>query len=147
MADGRIEIEAVVLTADEPTMNGRVYPRELIEREIERLRPEMESGRLLGWPADASRTTDSLGEVSHLVRGMKVEDDGKVTAKIEVLSTEKGNLLRELIENREVKFGPRGFGSVVDGVVQDDFKLRTIDVDLDPNGPGMPGVKVKIDGV
>lgn len=126
-----------VMKVDEPTKNGRIYPRSVMEREVARLKAEMEKGRVLGWPSGKNgSTTDRIADVSHRVTDMKVEDDGSVSAQVEVLATPNGEVLRRLIapggDDIGIRFGIRGYGTVDEnGVVGDDFRLKTIDVNLD----------------
>lgn len=121
-----------------PTANGRIYPRKLVEREIGRLRPKMESRGLYGELDHPDDGSTKLKRVSHLITDMRVESDGRVLGKLEVLGTPNGKILRNLIESgAQTGVSSRGVGSVKKNregnfEVQEDFKLLTYDAVADP---------------
>ena len=120
-------IKVKLMKVDEPTINGHIYKKETIEREIDRLRDSMDRRRFFGRPFGSTR---SIGDVSHLVTNLEVRDDGMVEAEVEVLDTPNGKILRDTIICGGVKFGFSGIGCVSDGIVGDDFVLESVDVDI-----------------
>lgn len=136
--DGRLVAEGEFGFCGKPTSNGRVYPRSLMEREIRRLLPKMESRGLYGELDHPEDGSTKLQRVSHLITNLRIESDGRVIGKLEVLDTPNGQILRKLIESgARTGVSSRGVGSVKknqsgDFEVQEDFKLLTYDGVADP---------------
>jgi len=125
---------------DTPTLNGRIYSTKLMEREIKRLKEDLENRRVLGQLDHPQSGKSSLSLVSHVITDLWLEADGRVMGEAEILNTTTGRDLRALVEARiPVPVSSRGFGSTrpssgkVEGEeVQDDFVLRTYDFVADP---------------
>jgi len=125
-----------VLRIGVPTKIGNyTYSRELIEREISDLQGRIDKRSFFGWPISSRNnkefcySSSKLSEVSHLVTNLSIEDDGSVMARIEFLNTRNGKVLQRLARSGALlKFGPTGVGSIIDGVVQEDYILQSIDV-------------------
>lgn len=138
-ASGRLRVEGVFQRSDTPNANKRVYPRSLWEKELvqERVTNMLESKAMFGeldHPADGKTM---LKRVSHVITGLKLEDDGTVTGAAEILETPNGQILKTLFESgTQVGISSRGSGSVQNGVVQEDFKLGTFDFVARPSTPG-----------
>jgi hypothetical protein len=124
---------------DKPTANGRIYPKAIMEREINRLQGVIKSNRLAGELEHPEDGTTNLNRVSHRITELKVNPDGSVTGKLEAMGTTKGEELRKIFESGLiVGVSSRGLGSVVEDrstgnkIVQEDFSLLTYDVVADP---------------
>ena len=124
-----------------PTQNGRIYRKELMGREIERLSEDISSRRVLGELDHPESGKTSLKRVSHVITNLSVRDDGIIIGEAEILGTPEGKTLRALIDAKvQIGVSSRGFGSTrpsddpkVEGdVVQDDFILKTWDFVADP---------------
>jgi len=85
--DGRLVAEGEFGFCGKPTSNGRVYSRNLMDREIRRLLPKMESRGLYGELDHPEDGSTKLQRVSHLITNLRVESDGRVIGKLEVLDT------------------------------------------------------------
>jgi len=122
----------------DPTANGRVYPRNLMEREVKRLSNKLEGRALYGELDHPDDGKTLLKRVSHIITGLTIENDGRVIGTLEVLEdTENGRQLKGLVESGvALGVSSRGLGSVkkMNGksVVQEDFRLLTYDVVADP---------------
>jgi len=123
-----------------PTQNGRIYPEELMNREISRLSEDLKSRRVLGELDHPTDGKTSLKRVSHVITDLKIKD-GIVIGEAEILNTPEGKTLKALIEaGVQIGISSRGFGSTrpsedpkVEGeVVQGDFVLKTWDFVADP---------------
>lgn len=127
--------------------NGRVYPRPILEREINKNKDKISSRNMLGELDHPSEGKIHLDKVSHCITELKMEPDGKVTGAVEVFDgsdneggTPHGRILGSLIK-RGIKLGisSRGFGSTKKNgdvnEVADDFKLITFDIVADPSTP------------
>lgn len=127
--------------------NGRVYPRQILEREISRNSERISNKQMLGELDHPPEGKIHLDKVSHCITELRMEPDGRVIGAIEVFDgpdeeggTPAGRILGSLIR-RNVKLGisSRGFGSTRknNGVneVAEDFKLITFDIVSDPSTP------------
>lgn len=138
---GKLIFPATLQKAQAKNQNGRIYPRNLLEREVENYKKIVKDNRALGECDHPDNSTVSLQNASHIVREIYWEGD-KVKGIIEVLSTPAGKILESLLVD-DVKIGisSRGVGSTeqtnegVD-VVQDDFTLICFDAVSEPSTPG-----------
>ena len=96
--------------------NGRYYPKELWEREIDKYMESVKQNRALGELDHPESSVINLKNVSHNITEMWWDGD-KVLGKIEILPTPSGNILKALIENDiTVGVSSRGMGSLEDRV-------------------------------
>ena len=137
---GNPMVECILATAEVKNGNGRYYPKELWEREIDKYMESVKENRALGELDHPESSVINLKNVSHNITDMWWDGD-KVFGKIEILPTPSGNILKALIENNiTVGVSSRGMGSLQDrgGVleVQDDFELLCWDFVSTPSNPG-----------
>ena len=134
-------VEGILATAEVKNGNGRYYPKELWEREIDKYKQTVQDNRATGELDHPDSSIINLKNVSHIIRELWWDGD-KVIGKIEILPTSSGNILRALIENRvSVGVSSRGMGSLKqmsEGTleVQDDFELLCWDFVSTPSNPG-----------
>ena len=121
------------------TANGRIYSRNIMEREVGKLQPRIEQASLysaVDHPGDGkSRIMNSGG----IIRGLRIESDDSVWGKFEVVEeTDCGrNLAALLRRGGTVGVSSRGLGSTSTNetgqeVVGEDFRLVSFDFVLDP---------------
>ena len=138
---GNPMVVGILATAEVKNGNGRYYPKELWEREMDKYNQVIEENRATGELDHPDSTIISLKNVSHIIRETYWEGD-KVIGKIEILPTTSGNILKALIENNvQVGVSSRGMGSlkeINEGTleVQDDFELLCWDFVSTPSNPG-----------
>ena len=137
---GNPMVEGILATAEVKNGNGRYYPKELWEREIDKYMESVKQNRALGELDHPESSVINLKNVSHNITEMWWDGD-EVLGKIEILPTPSGNILKALIENNiTVGVSSRGMGSLQDrgGVleVQDDFELLCWDFVSTPSNPG-----------
>lgn len=137
-----LTVTGTVQRAGEVNQNGRVYPRSVLEREIERYKKTyVAQRRALGELDHPEHSVVMLGNSSHNIADLWWDGD-EVKAKIEILTTPSGNILRELFKNNvQLGISSRGMGSVQesdDGIleVQDDFELICWDFVSNPSTQG-----------
>jgi hypothetical protein len=135
-----ITLKGVLQKADTLNQNGRIYPANILKREIENYQKYILERRSTGELDHPDSSVVSLSNASHLVT--KAYMEGKIVyGEIMILRTPSGRILRDLIEDR-VKLGisSRGVGSTEkDGdyyVVQDDYQLICWDMVSEPSTPG-----------
>jgi hypothetical protein len=139
---GRLIVHGVLQRAEAKNQNGRVYPRPILEREVEKyLTESVKQRRALGELDHPDSSIINLNNVSHNIVDMEWRGNDLV-GKVEVLTTPAGNILRELFR-AGIKLGisSRGMGSVKQldertVEVQDDFELIAFDFVSNPSTHG-----------
>jgi len=127
-------------TADTQNGNGRVYPDDVLKREIGNYMKVVKDNRACGELDHPDDSVVNLKNVSHIITDIWWE--GKdVMGKIKVLDTPSGRILKDLV-NAGIKLGvsSRGLGSVTEdkgGVVtvENDFQLICFDMVSEPSTP------------
>jgi len=140
--NGRVIVTGVLQRAGAKNQNGRVYPREILMREVtEYKKIQIAERRALGELDHPESSVVNLSNASHNVLDVWWKGDD-VIGKVEVLSTPSGNILKELLKSG-IKLGisSRGLGSVKqvneDTVaVQSDFELVCWDFVSNPSTHG-----------
>jgi hypothetical protein len=139
--DGRLIVQGVVQRADAKNGNGRVYPKEVLEREVQKYKNTfIKENRALGELDHPESAIINLKNVCHNVKDVWWDGDD-VIAKIEILPTPSGNILKALlIAGITVGISSRGMGSVKQlgetVEVQDDFELLCWDFVSTPSTQG-----------
>jgi hypothetical protein len=111
---------------DTPTVNGRIYPREVVEAAIEEYMSREANLGELDHPEDLIINFD---RVSHKVIDTFITDEGDWMTRIEVLKTPMGEVLEGLLTNGILpKLDPRSTGMVSDNFVVSDLHIVAIDV-------------------
>lgn len=137
---GKIIMKGILQKSDTLNQNGRIYPRQILEREIRNYQKFIAENRALGELDHPDSSVVNLKNVSHLVREATLEGD-IVYGTVEILDTPSGKILQSLVESG-VKLGisSRGVGSTKKQgdyqVVQDDFQLICWDYVSEPSTPG-----------
>lgn len=134
-------IEGPFLQAELKNRNGRVYPLELLVREVNRYKKEFVSeNRALGELGHPDSPTINLDRVSHLI--VEINQSGHdFNGKAKVLDTPNGRIVKALIDDGvQLGVSSRGVGSLnttsQGDVVGDDFYLATAaDIVADPSAP------------
>ena len=134
-------IEGVFLQSDLKNKNGRIYPKEIMQREVNRYVEEnVNTKRAYGELGHPEGPTVNLDRVSHMIVSLK-EDGSNYIGKAKVMDTPMGRIVKELIsEGAQLGVSSRGLGSLKErgGIneVQDDFMLATAaDIVADPSAP------------
>ena len=138
--NGNIVVEGILATAEVKNGNGRYYPRELWEREMDKYQEAISERRATGELDHPESSVVNLKNVSHLIREYWWDGD-HVMGKIEILPTPSGNILRELIRaGVTLGVSSRGMGTLEQNgnvmEVQDDFELLCWDFVSTPSNPG-----------
>ena len=139
--NGTMYLTGVIQRAKSKNQNGRVYPREVLEREIENYQKIIRDKRALGELDHPEDSVVNLKNVSHIMTSIWWDGDD-VMGKCKVLDTPSGQILKSLV-NQDVTLGisSRGMGSVHEDragntVVEDDFNLICFDFVSDPSTIG-----------
>lgn len=137
---GKIILKGIIQRANTLNQNGRVYPKSILEREIENYQKLIRENRALGECDHPDTSVVELKNVSHIVREAYMKGDD-VYGVIEVLKTPSGNIIQSLIDSGvTLGISSRGVGSTAAKgnaqVVQDDFQLICFDIVSEPSTPG-----------
>lgn len=133
-------LTGVMQRADAKNGNGRVYPFNVLKREVENYKKLVRDQRALGELDHPDDSVINLKNASHIVTD--IWWDGRdVMGKVRVLNTPSGNILKALVDSG-VKLGisSRGLGSVKESMngtlVEDDFQLICFDFVSEPSTNG-----------
>ena len=111
--DGRIIVQGVLQRSGAKNQNGRVYPKDILAREVANYKKiQIAERRALGELDHPESSVVNLQNVSHNVQDVWWKGDD-VIGKVEILGTPSGNILKELLK-AGIKLGisSRGLGSV-----------------------------------
>lgn len=129
------------IVAEEKNKNGRIYPKHVLQKEVERFVREMvNTKRALGELNHPQGPTINLDRVSHIITELKW-DGNYVNGKAKITNTPMGEIAKGLLEaGWQGGVSTRGMGSLREDkgamIVQPDFKLSTVDMVSDPSGVG-----------
>jgi len=133
-------IEGVFMQAEKKNRNGRVYPRPIMEKAVDKyVKEQVSTKRAVGELNHPDGPTVNLDKVSHLIEALDWQKDD-VVGKARILDTPNGQIVKGLLDGG-VKLGvsTRGMGSLEQRngamVVKDDFILNTVDIVQDPSAP------------
>ena len=145
--NGKLVVKGVLQRAESKNQNGRVYPREILLKEVAKyLENQVTERRALGELDHPESSVVNLNNASHNIIEMHWDGDD-LLGTVEVLGTPSGNILKELFKSG-IKLGisSRGLGSVEpvnekDGEedtveVQPDFELIAFDFVSNPSTHG-----------
>ena len=135
-------IEGVFMQANLKNRNGRIYPTEVLDKEVARYTKEyVEKKRAFGELGHPQGPTINLERVSHLITDLRKDGDNYI-GKAKIMDSPYGNIVKGLIgEGAQLGVSSRGMGTLKanrDGVneVQGDFYLATAaDIVADPSAP------------
>ena len=134
-------IKGVFMEADIKNRNNRMYPMNVLEKEVKRYNKEyIQQKRAFGELGHPDGPTVNLERVSHLIT--KLYPDGKqFVGEAKIMDTPFGKIVKNLIdEGAKLGVSSRGMGSLEPRrdmhVVKDDFYLATAaDIVADPSAP------------
>ena len=140
-SSGRTLVKGVLQRAGAENQNGRVYPMEVLKREVNKYQTLIKERRALGELDHPDSSVINLKNVSHNVREIHWDGDDLV-GTVEILPTPSGNILKELLRaGILLGISSRGMGSVTnigEGKVKvgEDFELIGWDFVSNPSTHG-----------
>jgi len=139
---GVFEVEGVMQRAGAKNQNGRIYEKELLEREVKKYMEEfVKNGNAFGELDHPESAVVSLKNASHVVKDLHWDGDD-LMGKVELLNTPAGNIVKEIIKaGHTIGISSRGTGSVSQTneghlEVQPDFELVCWDFVSNPSTHG-----------
>ena len=136
------KIRGIFMQADIKNKNGRVYPMEILQKEVKRYNDEfINEKRAYGELGHPEGPTINLERASHMITALY--PDGKnFIGEAKILATPMGEIVKTLMdEGAKLGVSSRGMGSLEekkDGAsyVRNDFYLATAaDIVSDPSAP------------
>ena len=135
------KLKGIFLQGDIKNRNGRVYPVEVLEKEVKRYNKEfIAENRGYGELGHPEGPTVNLERVSHMVTSL--ERDGKnFIGEAKVMSTPMGKIVENIMDDGgKLAVSSRGMGSLEQkngaNYVKNDFYLATAaDIVADPSAP------------
>lgn len=135
-------IEGIFLQSKIKNRNGRMYPEQVMDREVGRYMESLvKNNRAYGELGHPDTPSINLDRVSHLIVDLRKEGTNYI-GKAKILETPMGNIARGLLDGgANLGVSSRALGSLrmnKEGVqvVQDDFMLSTAaDIVADPSAP------------
>jgi hypothetical protein len=136
-------VSGVLQRADAKNQNGRIYPRDILDREVQAyMDGPVKDNRAMGELDHPESSVINLQNVSHTIKKCWWEGDD-VMGDVEILATPAGNILKALFAaGVTVGISSRGMGSVSENIaegtveVQDDFELLCWDFVSTPSTQG-----------
>ena len=135
------KIKGIFMQADIKNRNGRVYPMEVLQKEVRRYNKEqIKENRAFGELGHPEGPTINLERASHMITDLY--PDGKnFIGEAKILSTPMGKIVENLMEDgAKLGVSSRGMGSLNQkngaNYVRNDFYLATAaDIVADPSAP------------
>ena len=136
------KIKGIFMQAHIKNRNGRVYPQEVLEKEVNRYNKEfIERKRAFGELGHPDGPTVNLERVSHLITKLEGDGKGNYIGEAKITDTPYGKIVKSLIdEGAQLGVSSRGMGSLENrggtNYVKSDFYLATAaDIVADPSAP------------
>jgi len=139
----QLTVTGVLQRAEAKNQNGRVYPKDILEREVQAyIDGPVRENRAMGELDHPESSVINLQNVSHTIKKCWWEGDD-VMGDVEILPTPAGNILKALFAaGITVGISSRGMGSVSENIaegtvtVEDDFELLCWDFVSTPSTHG-----------
>ena len=133
-------IEGIFMQAETKNRNGRIYPREVMNKAVGKyINDQVSKGRAVGELNHPEGPTVNLDKVSHKIESLDWKGND-VVGKATILETPMGQIVKGLLDGGvNLGVSTRGMGSLKNGnnamVVQPDFMLNAVDIVQDPSAP------------
>jgi hypothetical protein len=135
-------IEGIFMQGDIKNRNGRMYPKDVLQKEVNRYNKEyIDKNRAYGELGHPQGPTINLERVSHMITQLQ-QDGSNFVGKAKIMTnTPYGQIVKSLIdEGAQLGVSSRGMGSLKQkngaNEVQKDFYLATAaDIVADPSAP------------
>ncbi|CAB4170710.1 prohead core scaffolding protein and protease [uncultured Caudovirales phage] len=134
-------ISGIFMQAEKKNRNGRVYPFDILNKEVSRYNNEyVNKNRAFGELGHPDSPTINLDRVSHMITSLH-PDGNNIMGKAKILDTPNGKIVKSLLDGgASLGVSTRGVGSLKPHngyqLVQDDFHLATAaDIVADPSAP------------
>ena len=135
------KIRGVFLQSEIKNRNGRVYPKDILDKEVKRYNAEfINKKRAFGELGHPDGPTVNLERVSHMVKKLYPDGDNFI-GEAKIMNTPYGKIVKGLIdEGAQLGVSSRGMGSLeqkggVNYVGKDFYLATAADIVADPSAP------------
>lgn len=148
-------IEGIFLQSDIKNRNGRIYPEEVMDKEVGRYLSEVvQKNRAYGELGHPSGPSINLDRISHIITELR-KDGKNYIGKAKLTETPMGDIARGLLKSgANLGVSSRAMGSLKESngvmVVQSDLRIATAaDIVADPSAPDafVKGIMENVDWI
>ena len=135
--DGKdLFMQGLFIQGDVKNQNGRVYPKDEIQRAVENVTSRLQGGETVMGELDHPEELQiNLDRVSHIITEMMCNDANGM-GKLKVIDTPMGNIARALLKaGAKLGVSSRGSGNVNESGRVSDFDIVTVDIVAQPSAP------------
>ena len=106
-------IEGVFMQSEKKNRNGRIYPKSILTKEVNRYNKEfVNTSRALGELGHPEGPTVNLERVSHIIKELNFNGNN-IMGKAKIMDTPYGKIVKNLIdEGAKIGVSSRGMGSL-----------------------------------
>lgn len=140
-SNDKVRLTGIIQRANQRNKNGRVYPKQILQRQMQRLEPLIKKRALTGQLDHPESSIITLQKVCMILTQYWWKGD-QLYGTIQLTSNSPGQNVKRLIlkDNVTVGISSRGMGSTrtteQGQMIQDDFQLITFDVVSQPSTIG-----------
>ena len=135
------KIKGIFMQADIKNRNGRIYPMDILQKEVQRYdKEQIKENRAYGELGHPEGPTINLERASHMITSL-IPDGKNFIGEAKILSTPMGKIVENLLsDGAKLGVSSRGMGSLAQkrgaNYVNGDFYLATAaDIVADPSAP------------
>ena len=116
--------------------NGRVYPKEEIQRAVDTVRGRLSKGETVMGELDHPEELQiNLDRVSHIITDMHCDGSDGI-GKLKIIETPMGNIASALLKSgAKLGVSSRGSGNVNESGKVSEFEIVTVDIVAQPSAP------------
>jgi len=132
--DGSIYVEGIFSSAENKNINGRIYKKDTLSREVDKLMEKVANKCLWGELSHPSNPEVTPDRISHLIESLEWRGNDLI-GKAKIIDTPMGKIAKTLIKEGRIGISSRGLGTVneKDNYVNDDYFMITWDLVIDPS--------------
>lgn len=135
--DGKdLFMAGLFIQGDVKNQNGRVYPKQEIQKAVESVKDRLGKGEtVLGELDHPEELQINLDRVSHIITEMHC-DNADGLGKLKIIDTPMGNIAKALLKaGAKLGVSSRGSGNVNESGKVSDFDIITVDIVAQPSAP------------
>ena len=141
---GPMRIGGVFGSVDKTNGNNRVYPRRVIENQLQEKAGQITAKGMYGNLDHPPESEIKISEASHIVTALHLDMAGNLLGEIQVLDGPYGQQLEAIARaGGQIGFSTRGIGTLENkngvDVVTEDYQFITVDVVAQPSSSGAFG--------
>lgn len=135
--DGKdLYMKGLFIQGEVKNQNGRVYPKEEIQRAVESVKQRLGKGETVMGELDHPEELQiNLDRVSHIITDMQFDDNDGL-GKLKIIDTPMGNIAKALLKaGAKLGVSSRGSGNVNESGKVSEFDIVTVDIVAQPSAP------------